>query len=149
MFEPEVLIFHPENVHLGRAVYVGHRAILKGYHDGVMRIGDGTWIGQQCFFHSAGGITLGRDVGIGPAVKILTSTHTEAGRAVPILRAPIERAPVVIEDDADVGVGAIILPGVRIGRGAQVGAGAVVTEDVPDYAIVVGVPAKVLRFRPE
>jgi acetyltransferase-like isoleucine patch superfamily enzyme len=55
---------------------------------------------------------------------------------------------VVIEDDADLGVGAIVLPGVRIGRGAQVGAGAVVTKDVPDYAVVAGVPARVVRERP-
>lgn len=147
VIEPEVLIFHPENVHLGREVYVGHRAILKGYHDGVMRIGDRTWIGQQCFFHSAGGITIGNDVGVGPAVKILTSTHKEAGLSVPIVRAPIERAPVVIEDHADIGIGAILLPGVRVGHGAQVGAGAVVTEDVPAFAVVAGVPAKVLRLR--
>lgn len=149
VFESEVLIFHPENVHLGRDVYIGHRAILKGYHDGVMRIGDGTWIGQQCFFHAAGDLTIGRDVGIGPAVKILTSTHAEAGRELPILRSPIVRAPVLIEDDADVGVGAIVLPGVTIGRGAQVGAGAVVTTDVPPYAVVAGVPARVLRVRPD
>ena len=149
LFEPEVLIFHPENVHLGREVYVGHRAILKGYYDEVMRIGDGTWIGPTCFFHSAGGLTIGRNVGIGPAVKILTSTHAEAGREVPILHAPIRRAPVVIEDDADLGIGAIVLPGVRVGRGAQVGAGAVVTEDVPEYAVEAGVPARVLRTRPE
>lgn len=149
VFEPEVLVFHPENVFLGRDVYVGHRAILKGYHDGTMRIGDGTWIGQTCFFHSAGGITIGTNVGIGPAVKILTSTHAEAGRETPILRSPIVRAPVVIEDDADLGVGAIVLPGVTIGRGAQVGAGAVVTSDVPAYGVVAGVPAKLLRLRPD
>jgi len=52
-----------------------------------------------------------------------------------------------IEDDADLGVGAIVLPGVRVGRGAQVGAGAVVTRDVPPYAVVAGNPARVLRER--
>ena len=62
--------------------------------------------------------------------------------------APIDFAPVIIEDDADLGVGAIVLPGVRIGRGAQVGAGAVVTRDVPPYAVVAGNPARVLRERP-
>lgn len=148
MIEPEVLVFHPENVHLGNEVYVGHRAILKGYHDGVMRIGNRSWIGQQCFFHSAGDITIGDDVGVGPAVKILTSNHTEVGRSVPIVHAPIERAPVVVEDNVDIGIGAILLPGVRVGRGAQVGAGAVVTHDVPSFAVVAGVPAKVLRMRP-
>lgn len=149
VLEEGVMIFHPENVELGENVYVGHRAILKGYHRNRMEIGDGTWIGQQCFFHSAGGIRIGRNVGIGPSVRILTSTHAEAGRETPILHSPIDFAEVVIEDDADIGVGATLLPGVTIGRGAQVGAGAVVADDVPPYAVVAGVPAKLLRMRPE
>lgn len=148
MFEEGCLVFHPENVHLGRDVYVGHQAILKGYYENELRIGDGTWIGQQCFFHAAGGLTIGANVGVGPAVKVITSMHEEAGRTIPILHAKVARAPVVIEDDADLGVGAIVLPGVRIGRGAQVGAGAVVTRDVPPYAVVAGSPARLLRERP-
>ncbi len=148
VFEAGVLIFHPENVHLGDNVYLGHYSILKGYHRNLLAIGTETWIGQQCFFHSAGGISIGRRVGIGPAVRILTSTHQEAGRGVPILFAPIQTAKVTIEDDADVGVGALILPGVTVGQGAQVGAGAVVTRDVPAYSVVAGVPARVIRMRP-
>jgi len=147
VFEEGVLVFHPENVHVGRDVYVGHQTILKGYHAGVMRIGDGAWIGQQCFFHAAGDLTIGENVGVGPGVRILTSTHREAGRETPILHAPLDFAPVVVEADADLGVGAILLPGVTVGRGAQVGAGAVVTKDVPAYAVVAGNPARVLRSR--
>ncbi|MBW1830196.1 MAG: transferase, partial [Deltaproteobacteria bacterium] len=78
VFEAGVLIFHPENVELGRNVYVGHNAILKGYHHNTMRIGDETWIGQQAFLHSAGGIDIGAHVGIGPSVRIITSFHGEA-----------------------------------------------------------------------
>jgi acetyltransferase-like isoleucine patch superfamily enzyme len=148
IFEAGVLIFHPESIELGSNVYVGHYAILKGYHKNKMRIGDQTWIGQQSFLHSAGGIDIGSRVGIGPGVRIITSFHREAGRDVPILSAPIELAPVVIEDDCDLGVGAVVLPGVRIGRGSQIGAGAVVTRDVPPYSVAVGVPAKVARERP-
>lgn len=149
VFEEGALIFHPENVSLGHNVYVGHQAILKGYYKNEMVIGDHTWIGQQCFLHSAGGITVGARVGIGPGVKVLTSTHREAGREVPVLFAPVQFAPVFIDDDSDIGINAVILPGVRVGRGAVVGAGAVVTDDVPPYAVVAGVPARVLRFRPE
>ncbi|MBW2509467.1 MAG: acyltransferase [Deltaproteobacteria bacterium] len=149
VFEAGVLVFHPENIEIGANVYVGHHAILKGYYKNLMRIGDETWIGQQAFLHSAGGIDIGARVGIGPGVRIITSTHAEAGREVPILHAPIELAPVIIEDDCDVGVGAILLPGVRIGRGAQIGAGAVVTGDVPPYSVALGVPARVTRERPE
>ena len=91
---------------------------------------------------------VGKRVGIGPGVKIITSMHEEAGRELPILDAPIAFQPVTIDDHADIGVGAIILPGVTVGRGAQVGAGAVVTRDVPPYSVVAGSPARVLRERP-
>ncbi len=148
VFEEGVRIFHPSRVFIGAGVYVGHDAILKGYHAGELRIGDGTWIGQQCFLHAAGHLHIGTNVGIGPTVRILTSIHEEAGRSVPILHAPLTFAPVVIEDDADIGVGAIVLPGITIGRGAQIGAGAVVTRDVAAYSVVAGNPARVLRVRP-
>ena len=147
VFEQGVLVFHPETIEIGDHVYVGHQAILKGYHQSRMIIGRGTWIGQQCFFHSAGGITIGAEVGLGPGVKIVTSAHRLDGRESPILHAPLDFAPVVIEDGSDIGIGAIILPGVTVGRGAQVGAGAVVKDDVPAYAVVAGVPARVLRTR--
>jgi acetyltransferase-like isoleucine patch superfamily enzyme len=148
VFEDGVLIFHPENVSLGRDVYVGHQAILKGYYKSELVIGDGTWIGQQCFLHAAGGLRIGAHVGVGPGVKILTSQHEEAGRGTPILHSPLSFAPVVVEDDADLGIGAIVLPGVTIGRGAVVGAGAVVTRDVAPYSVVAGSPARPLRSRP-
>ena len=148
VFEEGALVFHPDRVFVGAGVYVGHYAILKGYHAADLSIGDGTWIGQRAFLHAAGGLVLGDNVGVGPGVMILTSTHREAGRAIPILHAPLVMAPVRVEDDADLGVGAILLPGVTVGRGAQVGAGAVVTRDVPPYAVVAGNPARVLRERP-
>ena len=75
VIEPGVLIFHPERVFLAERVYVGHRAILKGYYKNELRVGAGTWIGQDVFLHSAGGIEIGCEVGIGPRVMILTSSH--------------------------------------------------------------------------
>ena len=149
VFEAGALVFHPENIHLGDNVYVGHQAILKGYYRRQMRIGSDTWIGQQCFFHSAGGLTIGEAVGIGPGVRILTSTHRDPGVDRPIMEGAVEFAPVVIGDGCDLGVGCTILPGVTLGRGVQVGAGAVVASDVPDFAVAAGVPARVLRLRGE
>ncbi len=141
-------VWHPETITLGENVYIGHDAMLKGYYKGEMAIGDDTWLGQGVFLHSAGGITIGARVGVGPFVKMLTSTHAEAGRETSILASPLEFAPIMVEDDSDLGVGAILLPGVTVGRGAQVGAGAVVTRDVPAYAVVAGNPARILRTRP-
>lgn len=147
IFEVGVLVFHSQNIRLGNNIYVGHQTILKGYYKNELVIGENTWIGQQCFIHSAGGVIIGRNVGLGPGVKILSSHHEEEGIEVPILASRLAFAGVTIEDDCDLGAGAIVLPGVRIGRGVQVGAGAVVTKNVPDYAVIAGVPARVLRLR--
>ena len=149
VIEADVLIFHPENVYLGRNVYVGHRTILKGYYQNQMRIGDESWIGQNCFFHSAGGISIGARVGIGPGVIILTSTHKEMGRRTAPLLSPIDAAPVRIDDEVNLGVGSVVMPGVSIGKGAIIAAGAVVTHDVAPHAVVAGAPARFLRERPE
>jgi acetyltransferase-like isoleucine patch superfamily enzyme len=147
VFGKGVLVFHPENIEIGDNVYVGHYTILKGYHKNKMIIGGGTWIGQQCFFHSAGGIKIGQNVGIGPGVKILTSSHGLDEPDKPILHSTVKSAPVKIEDGCDIGVNACILPGVRIGAGAQIGAGAVVSSNIKKFSIAAGVPAKVIRVR--
>jgi acetyltransferase-like isoleucine patch superfamily enzyme len=147
VFERGVLVFHPERIEIGDDVYVGHYAILKGYHERRMAIGAGTWIGQGAFLHSAGGLTIGRAVGIGPGVQILTSEHRADEPRRPVLHTPLDFAPVVVEDGCDLGAGAILLPGVRVGRGAIVGAGAVVTGDVEPFTVVAGVPARLLRRR--
>ena len=147
VIEATALIFHPGSISLGENVYVGHLALLDGYHRGSLEVGDGTWIGPQCYLHAAGGITIGAAVGIGPGVRILTSSHELGDPEQPILHAPIAFAPVRIGEGCDLGAGAVILPGVTLGRGVQVGAGSVVTADQPDLAVAVGVPARVLRFR--
>ena len=142
-----VLLFHPENISIGPNVYIGHNTILKGYYKNEMVIEEGTWIGQQCFFHSAGGIRIGKNIGIGPGVKILTSHHKDTNIHIPILHEELEFKPVVIEDDSDLGVNSVIMPGVTIKKGTQVGAGAVVTKNFPEYSIIAGVPAKLIRIR--
>ena len=147
IFEKGVLVFHPKQIAIGNNVYVGHYTILKGYHSNRFVIGDNVWIGQGCFMHAAGGIKIGNHVGIGPGVKIVTSMHRLDQVHKSILDSDIDFAPVVIEDDCDIGVGAIILPGVTIGRGTQVAAGAVVTKNIPAYSVAAGVPAKILRKR--
>ncbi len=147
VIEEGTLIFHPEHISIGNKVYIGHQTILKGYYKGEMIIGDGTWIGQHCFFHAAGNIFIGKSVGIGPYVKILTSNHKDLSTDIPVISSPLEFAPVNICDGADIGIGSIILPGVTIGEGAIIGAGAVVTEDVGAYTVYAGVPARFLRNR--
>lgn len=149
VFEKGVLVFHPENIEIGDNVYVGHYTILKGYYKNRMVIGDHTWIGQQCFLHSAGGLQIGKAVGIGPRVIILTSQHEVSNRDIPVYFSPLKFGEVVLGDGCDIGAGAIILPGVRVGEGAIVGAGAVLTSDIPPFEIWAGVPARKLKKRAE
>lgn len=105
-------------------------------------IGDFCTIGDSCFLDGRSGLTIGRSVNLGSHVSIYTREHdvhspdfAETG------------APVVIEDWGWVGSHAVLLPGVRVGEGAVVAAGAVVTKDVPSYTIVGGVPAKHIGVR--
>lgn len=147
IFEEGVLIFHPENVEIGDNVYIGHKTILKAYHKNDMIIGECTWIGQCCFFHSAGGIYIGKSVGIGPHTKILTSVHDEKQIETPVIDNELIFNEVVIEDGCDIGIGSIILPGIHIGEGSIIGAGSIVTKDIPEYSVWAGNPAKQLRKR--
>ncbi len=149
IFEANVLVFHPETITLGTNVYIGHNTVLKGYHLNELAIGDQTWIGQGCFFHSAGGIFIGRAVGIGPMVKIITSVHRDDPLDIPVLHHELEFSRVTVEDGSDIGTGSILLPGVKVGEGAIVGAGSVVTREVLPYTVVGGIPARFLRRRSE
>jgi len=100
------------------------------------------FINTSCVFLDRGGITIEDDVFIGPNVNILTENHPEQ----PALRHNVYTKPIRIKRNAWIGAGAIILPGVTIGENAIVGAGSVVTRDVEDNAIVVGNPARFVRY---
>ncbi len=144
--EPGVGCKHPEIFEIGDGVFIGAQAYLQGRHDGTLRIGDRVWIGPQAYF-DARALVIEDDVGWGPGAKVLGSAHTGLPIDVPIIQTDLEIKPVRIEAEADIGVNAVILPGVTVGRGSIVAAGAVVTKDVPAYGIVTGVPAKLLRWR--
>lgn len=111
-----------------------------------LSIGDNSGVGIKCEVY--GQVTIGKDVMMGPEVIIYTSGHKFDNIEIPMWKqGSTEAKPVVIKDDVWIGRRAIILPGVTIGTGVVIGAGAVVTKDVPDYAVVGGVPAKVLKYR--
>jgi acetyltransferase-like isoleucine patch superfamily enzyme len=147
IFEKGVMVFHPENIVLGNNIYIGHNTILKAYYKNKMIIGDNTWIGQDCFFHSAGNIIIGKGVGIGPKVNILTSQHRPQLSDEPVLFSALDFGNVVLEDGCDIGVNSTILPNVTIGEGAIIAAGAVVNKNVPAFEIWGGVPAKKISVR--
>ena len=105
------------------------------------RVGKEVFVNFGCTFLDQGGVTLEDGVFIGPEAKIITENHPEE----PALRHTLSVKPVIIRRNAWIGAGAVILPGVTIGENAIVAAGAVVTKNVPDNALVAGVPAKILR----
>ena len=94
-----------------------------------------------------GNLTIGDRVSLAPRVTLVTSSHPNSSR----IRSEhtVRKGAIVIEADAWVGAGAVILPGVRIGRGAVVGALSVVTRDVEPLTVVAGQPAAPLRLLPE
>ncbi len=137
---------HPETFDIGNGVFVGEQVFLQGRFDGTLVIGDFCWIGPQAYF-DARDLVLEEYVGWGPGAKVLGSQHTGIPATVPIIETDLIIRPVRIGAWADIGVNAVILPGVTIGKGAIVGAGAVVTHDVEPFSIVTGVPAKFVRWR--
>ena len=145
---PDVILKHPETMEFGDCVFIGAQAMIQGRYDGTCRIGSHVWIGPQAYF-DARDLILEDYVGWGPGAKALGSAHTGAPHTEPIITTELVIKPVRIGSGADVGMNASILPGVRVGAHAIVGAGAVVTHDVPEYAIAAGVPARIMRDRRE
>ena len=137
---------HPETFEIGDGVVIGEQAFIQGRFDGRCVIGARTWVGPHAYL-DARDLVIEEAVGWGPGAKVLGSLHTGLPVDVPIIETDLQIQPVRVGTGADVGVNAVLLPGVTIGRGAIVGAGAVVTHDVEAFAIVAGVPARFLRWR--
>jgi maltose O-acetyltransferase len=124
------------------------------YSFSTIRVGDDVFLGRRPSLSAPSSrIVIGNKVIFGPEVSILGGNHTTTlvGRFMSDItkaeKRPEDDIGVIIEDDVWVGTRAIILNGVKVGRGAIVGAGAVVTKSVPPYAVVGGAPARVIRFR--
>lgn len=108
-----------------------------------MTFGEECFVNFGCFFNTTAGVHVGDRVHFGPRVSVLTSSHDIGSgerRA-----GPASDSPVVIESGAWIGACVTVLPGVRIGSGSVIAAGAVVTTDVPAHSLVAGVPARVVR----
>jgi maltose O-acetyltransferase len=126
------------NVNVEHGAYFGSGLLVE--------IGDNSGIGVRCRVPS--NIRIGKDVMMGPDVLIIGRNHGFDDLSKPMrLQGYKETPPVVIEDDVWLGARVIVLPGIRIGRGAIIGAGAIVSKDVPPYAICVGNPARIVRYR--
>lgn len=111
-----------------------------------VELGDNSGLGINC--RISGKTLIGNNVMMGPNVCIFTTNHAFDRTDIPMNEQGMSvQRPVVIEDDVWIGANVIILPGVTISKGSIVGAGAVVTKNVPEYAIVGGNPATVIKYR--
>ena len=109
-------------------------------------IGHNTTINENVFIDGYGGVYIGKGCSIAHGVSIISESH-ETKKGVPIKDQGKIKGPIIIKDDVWIGCKATILQGVIIGYGAVIGANSVVTKDVPDCAIVAGVPAKIIGER--
>jgi acetyltransferase-like isoleucine patch superfamily enzyme len=169
---PTATIYH-DDLRLGRHVFIGDRVmIFQGKNGGSVEVGDGSNLFDDTLLETGEGgtirvgrysriqrgcqliaykshIQIGHDVGISQSCIFYPYNHGVAPD-IPISKQPLQsKGPIVVDDHAWVGVGVIVLDGVRIGKGAVIGAGSVVTRDVPDGAIAVGIPARVVTTRGE
>jgi acetyltransferase-like isoleucine patch superfamily enzyme len=135
-----------DNVRIREQAWVQATSVLTDPGVGLV-IGSDTYIGPRCVLGAGGGITIGARVTFGAGVQLLAENHEFRDTSRPIQDQGVTRAGITVEDDVWVGNQVIVLDGVRVGRGAVIGAGAVVTKDVPSLAIAVGNPARVVGTR--
>jgi acetyltransferase-like isoleucine patch superfamily enzyme len=131
---------HAFRVRIGRGSIIHWQT--RFFEPSGVRIGEHSNIGNSAFLDGRRSISIGDRVATGAEIMIYTLQHDVDSPTF-----AVSGGPVIIEDDVYIGPRAIVLPGVRVGRGAVIGAGAVVTADVPAYTVVGGVPARFIRER--
>lgn len=135
-FGGRALLSRGESINIERGATFGQEVAL----------GSRSGIGINCELH--GPIAIGDNVMMAPEVVIYTKNHQIARTDLPMnLQGESLPAPVVIKDDVWIGRRCMIMPGVTIGEGSVIAAGAIVTKDIPPYSIAGGVPAKVIKKR--
>jgi len=148
-----VVIFRAKNggpVKIGKGTHIHRDSIIETGQGGSLTIGADTHIQPRCQFSAyLGSINIGSFVQIAPNCAFYPYDHGfETGDL--IKKQPLKtKGGILIDDDAWLGVGVVVLDGVRIGKGAVIGAGSVVIQDIPEGSIAVGSPARVVKYRRE
>ena len=142
-----------QKIILGNRVTIGKYAIIRpgnlygGEPGEGLVVGDHSNIGPYCYIGCSGHISIGNNVMISPRVSIYAENHVFDKTDATIKSQGVKKEKVVIEDDCWIASNSILLAGVTIGKGSVVAAGSVVTQDVPPYSVVAGVPARVIKNR--
>jgi lipopolysaccharide O-acetyltransferase len=150
VLEPPVRLEGQGRIAVGRNVFVGPGSCLQALDEGrsevALEIGDGTNIAGTCVLSAVEHVRLGRGVLLARNVYVADHAHAFEDTSQAVLDQGVtDVRPVEICDGAWLGQNVVVCPGVRIGRGAVVGANSVVRDDVPDFAVAVGAPARVVR----
>ena len=135
---------------LGRNVHIYRWSVIElGSGEGCLKIGSNTYVQPGCIFNPfVGSIIISANCMIAARCAFTPYQHSFADASRPMREQPLNsRGDIVIEDDVWLGLNVCVMDGVTIGRGAVVGAGSVVTKDIPAYAIAGGVPARVISYR--
>ncbi|WOD39457.1 acyltransferase [Nodosilinea sp. E11] len=130
--------FENSQLRLGENISLDRGVSIRLGNDCTIDIGDNTYIGPYSCLSGPGNVEIGRECMIASMVGIYANQHHHVGSS---------EKGITIEDKCWIGTGAKILDGVTIGYGSAIGAGAVVTRDIPPYSVAIGVPAKVLKNR--
>jgi acetyltransferase-like isoleucine patch superfamily enzyme len=145
--DPRAFIARGGPVTLGEQTVIRAGAMLLP-SSGSISIGKRTSVNQYAIINGEGGVTIGNSVMVAAFVGMFAGNHNFADIAVPISeQGTNSKGGIQIEDDVWIGAHAVILDGVRIGKGSVIGAGAIVTRDVPAYSVMMGVPARRVRSR--
>lgn len=147
-------VVHPEarinprggQLRIGARSAISPRAVVQGQ----VTIGDDSSVQTDTIivgYGAEGAVTIGNCVRIAPQVMMIAANHVFADPDTPIMHQGMDAAPIVIEDDVWIAGKVMLTAGVRIGKGSVIGAGSVVTKDIPPYSIAVGIPARVIKSR--
>jgi acetyltransferase-like isoleucine patch superfamily enzyme/acyl carrier protein len=151
VLQPPIRLHGHDRISIGSGVFVGRGGWLQTIEAepgerGRIVIGDGTSMAGNCTVSAAVSVEIGQAVSFARGVYVADHAHSYSDPSQPILAQGItDIRPVAIGDGAWLGQNAVVLPGVRIGKGAVVGANSVVTSDIPDYSVVAGIPARLVR----
>lgn len=132
-------------IYMSKKSRIKRNVIIQG--SGELRIGENSYISSFSVIGVNEKVLIGKDVMIADGVSIRDTDHAFDDLSTPMNKQGIITAPVIIEDDVWIGYGAVITKGVKVGKGVIIGANAVVTKDVPPYAVIGGVPAKIIKYR--
>jgi acetyltransferase-like isoleucine patch superfamily enzyme len=133
-------------VHLGRWSWIGHGSKIRA-HEGEVRIGAKSVLGQECTISAFQHVSIGRECIVADRVMLIDFDHGVVEVERPVREQGIYKRDVRVGNNVWVGYGACFLRGVTVGDNTVVGTYAVVNRDVPDNAVVAGVPARILRMR--